>query len=162
MVFSLFGGGKDKPCQHKKYNTVAFDSSYNTTHKAMDGHESTHYHHLYWLKCNECGHRKFDKGSANQHSGVEMSRLRWIEQNIVSGADKLDVYDEDYVATNPKDTTYLKYKPVIGVGKILKTLKTDVEFKELHKHQLVEDALGQLEVAIKLCMNNTPPNSKKP
>lgn len=48
------------------------------------------------------------------------------------------------------------YAPLRGFEKHLSAMKADPELQDLlSKHSMVDDALGELEVAIKLHYNNT-------
>jgi hypothetical protein len=47
------------------------------------------------------------------------------------------------------------YAPLGSVDQYINAIKDDENFKELIKsHSMVDDAMGQLEVAIKICNNN--------
>jgi len=141
---------KQPACVHE-YATVAYDAAFVTIFKdRADMH-----HHLRWKKCRLCGDRSFDHDHAYKHTGVERVNNHWIENGVIMGTAKLEVYDEDYTLVSRPTSGFevWKYKQLTGVEKLINQLKEDGEFKELLKNQMVKDAMDELETIIQLHTN---------
>ena len=153
---------KPKPCKHRHHiSVVAFDPGYHTKFTDTDDILT---HHLEFQKCAACGENRcvvindgfpaYHKASAKKHSSIALAVHLWKEKNELQLSKEATVFCDDYETNTPlpKDVRIWKYKPLTGIDKILKTLANDKEFSELaSKHQMVDDAFGQLEVAVKLC-----------
>lgn len=152
-MFDLFKkktqSSNPKPCRTHDYATVAFDSSFHTRYTDSNYKDE---HHIKWLKCRVCGHRSFDRDGAYKHAGVEQVRNRWIENNMITLTDKGDVYHKhDYqVIDRGQNWKTYGFQPLIGVEQHLHNLENDSEFEKLLENQMVRDAFGQLQVAVKL------------
>lgn len=141
------------------WQVVAFDPGYCT--RLTDRDNEQIYHQVTFQKC-RCGQRRMviEKdgsgiGSADRHKTLNKAKHLWVETGRLQITDEADVYDPDYVMTSPAkhSVRYWDYKPVTEVDKIIRMLKASDEFKELCKHQMVEDAFGELETVIKMLEN---------
>lgn len=140
--------------QHK-WRTVAIDVSVTWHYKADPSNEYPHI--LLFQICDECGERRLDYDDPTEqgksyamHGSNTVAKLRskWIHGGIINApADdrKIEWLDPSFA-------------PLRGFEKWVKAFKRDPKMKELlENHQMVDDALGQLEVAIKLC--SPPPKN---
>jgi hypothetical protein len=137
---------------HKhKWTTVAIDTSngYTSRNKHDPDDKGTGFAHIIkFMKCS-CGARKIEADdptkmgrefAMEQHIDIGLQRTIWVESGEITG------YDQDKITW--VDTAYA---PLRGFEKHLSAMKADPELKDLlSKHSMVYDALGELEVAIKL------------
>jgi hypothetical protein len=132
---------------------VAFDSGYSTNYTDTKDNQG---HQLTFSAC-DCGCRKIagnENRPANNHVGVIRAMHSWIENNKLFLSDQGDIYNDDYQCTTMPVVgavgTY-EYLPITGIDKIMKSLKADSDFIQLHNNnQLVQDALAEFETVIKL------------
>jgi hypothetical protein len=142
-----------KKCNHIDTRVVAYDWGYCTKYEGDDKKES---HHLTYTICRECGKNRHVSGKPAHlmiHAAMNNSILLWKENGMLALTSKCNIYDENYESTSPShfEIKTWKYKPMTGVGRILKTLEDDPEFIELStSHAMVADAFGELETVIKL------------
>jgi len=138
------------------WDTIAIDTS-NGWHKLdKKSREETFKsdHIIKFQKCHNCGKRRIEAADATQegrtfalerHCDVALQATIWEEAGQITGYNDKNIV---WVDTS--------YAPMRGFENFIKNLKKDPEFKELLKNQIIDDALGQLEVAVKLHVNNTP------
>jgi hypothetical protein len=160
-MFNLFR----KPKSHKhEFHVVAFDTGYFTTYSDSGSDsetESSKRHHLTFSKC-ACGKREMTESERTKrsrhsvaHSGITHAEHLWVIKDILSISGDANVYDDNYYMTAKNtDVNTWKYRPVTGVGEILKLLEDDSEFQVLCKEQPnVETAFGDFEAVVKLHEN---------
>lgn len=133
-----------------KWETVAIDTSLSW-HYVRDPDRSFD-HILLYQVCKHCGERQMDyddptedgiKYAKEQSTLVAKIRSKWVRAGIIPDRDRIEYVDPSYA-------------PMRGFEKIVGQLKRDPEFKDLLKNKMIDDALGQLEVAVKLHVNNQP------
>jgi hypothetical protein len=147
-MFSLFK--KNRP---HAWRTVLIDTSEGCS-VATPGENENIRHILLYQICNNCGVRQFkyddprevtQQFAKNKNSEVALKRTKWIEAGIIDAASNL----EYMTFIDPS------YAPLRGFEEWAKAFATDPEMCALVKnHSMVDDALGQLEVAVKLCIDN--------
>jgi hypothetical protein len=103
--------------------------------------------------CKRCGARKIGASDATEdgadfaltrHNGIALQRTIWEASGKITG------YLDDCITWVDSS-----YAPLGSVDAHINAMKNDKDFKELMKsHSMVDDAMEQLEVAIKLCNNN--------
>ena len=136
-----------------KWRTVAIDTSVSWKYVAKP--DSSYDHILLYQVCDRCGGRQMDYDDPTEegknyamkgNDAVAYLRSKWIHAGFIRAP------------KNPMDITFVdpKYAPLRGFEEWAKWFKRDPEMAALIKNQMVDDALGQLEVAIKLHVNNTP------
>ena len=113
-------------------------------------------HILLYKVCTECNERSMGYDDPTTHGkdyaiagndSVAKARTFWIEAGMIKTTKKIDFLDKSYA-------------PAAGIEQLIASFKKDKEFSALiEDHKMVDDALGQLEVAVKLCVNN---KKKKP
>ena len=136
------------------WKTVAIDTTHGWMRKNRKSGEKTFeaQHIIKFVVCKHCGKREIQADdptadgrsyALNGHEDVGIVRAVWEETGKVT-------------RFNAKDITWVdpSYAPLQGFEKIIDALKKDPEFKELLSNQMVDDALGQLEVAVKLHVKN--------
>lgn len=145
-------------CKHK-WKTVAIDTGSVTWHYVRDPDRSFE-HILLYQECERCGERQMDyddaheagrKYAAEGSDAVARMRSIWIHSGdipVPHNSDKLKYIDP-------------KYAPHGSFEKWLRALKVDPSMEDLLKQQMVDDALGQLEVAVKLYANNMPKETEQ-
>jgi hypothetical protein len=143
---------------HKhKWQVVAFDTGYCSTYADRPDLGKV-YHQVSFQQC-RCGERRMvieldgsGQGSASRHKALNQAKHLWAVVGELQLSNEADVYDPDYqMISNPQqDVRVWRYKPVTEIDKILNMLRNTEEWKNLSKHQMVDDALGELETAIKL------------
>jgi hypothetical protein len=94
-------------------------------------------------------------GGAARHKTLNKAKHLWVEVGDLQISDDAEVYDEGYrMISHPQQQVRVwRYKPVTEIDKILNMLRNTDEWKNLSKHQMVDDALGELETVIKLHEN---------
>lgn len=116
-------------------------------------------HIIKFLVCKNCGKRSIISDDAKAdgrkfamegHSEIAIQRAIWEETGKITG------YRNDSITWVDKS-----YAPLKGFEEIINSLKKDPEFKDMLQHQMIDDALGQLEVAVKLYVNNQPQKDTK-
>jgi hypothetical protein len=143
----------------RKHNwiTVAIDTSNGWTKTSPKTNKITfsENHIIKFMCCKNCGGRSIMAVDANpdgvafamkEHNGIALQRAIWEDTGKITGYldDKINWVDSSYA-------------PLRSVDAHINAIKKDKDFKELMKsHSMVDDAMEQLEVAIKLCNNNTP------
>jgi hypothetical protein len=136
-----------------KWRTVAIDTSCQWFFTANPDKPRDHI--LLYQICDRCGSRQMEYDDAeiegrnyavSGNSSVAERRSKWIRGGVI------------VTPKNLADITYVdpNYAPLRGYEQWVNGFKKDPEMAELLKHQMVDDALGQLEVAIKLHVNNAP------
>lgn len=141
-------------CKHK-WRTVAIDTSCSWHYKVTPDKSVDHI--LLFQVCDKCNERQMeyddtsDEGRSYAIKGndsVARLRSKWIHGGII------------YPPKNLADITYIdpSYAPLRGFEEWAKRFNRDPEMKELLTHKLVDDAFGQLVVAVKLCANTTQAN----
>jgi hypothetical protein len=135
------------------WRTVAIDTSNGWTLTNHEKVKTTALHTVIFSKCAKCHARKIIANDvelndkvyvATKNRAIELQRTIWEEANRVTG------YVQSQIVW--VDTSYA---PLGSVDQYINAIKDDENFKELIKsHSMVDDAMGQLEVAIKICNNN--------
>jgi len=137
-------------------STVAIDTSHGWQRaNGADGKfVDQGQHTLLYRKCSRCNYRDmiYDDATADgrdfaehRHSDVAISRTKWIQAGVITG------YDDDKILFVDQ-----KYAPLGDFDSLIRELRNNPKYKsQLKQHSMIEDALGQLEVAIKLSVNNT-------
>jgi len=149
-MFSLF------KCKHK-WHTVAIDSGIEWYYKRDP--QTSFSHILLYQVCSCCGERRMEYDDPTEggrsyakegNTTVAKLRSKWIHASYIRSP------------KDPKEITYVdpEYAPLRGFEEWAKAFKKDDEMSELLKHKMVEDALGQLEVAVKLHLNNQSQDKK--
>ena len=142
-MFGLFS------CRHK-WNTVAIDERFGW--KSNSGSNSG-MHIVRYTECAKCGERGIEyddpedhsrKYAREGHSDVASARVAWIHGGYIEPHSKALLWVDKTRA------------PLQGFESWLKALKSDPSMKDLLSQSMVDDALGQLEVAVKLHINNLP------
>jgi hypothetical protein len=141
-------------CKHK-WATIAIDERFGWSQR--DGSKSGQ-HIVRYIKCSKCGERDMayddvDKSAADyaekHHSDVASARVEWIHAGTIEPhKSRIKWVDKSYA-------------PLSGFDSWLTGLKQDPAMKDLLAQSMVDDALGQLEVAIKLHINNIPAPTPK-
>lgn len=135
--------------------TIAIDTrhGWQSTNRITDETKDNGQHIVVYSVCSRCGKRemKYDDATEpgreyaeNGHSGVAKVRAIWLGGGPIT-------------TKVSKKITWIdpSYAPLGGFEPYLAAMKNDPELKDMMKdHKMVDDALGQLEVAIKLCQNN--------
>ena len=103
---------------------------------------------LTYIVCKNCGKRKFEVSGleerGSKHSSIEKQKDKWL-----AGSNSIGFTDEGEILD-------VSMFPTQGINNLMERFKDDKEFGKLIKNnKLVEDALGQLEVALKLSLNNS-------
>jgi len=148
----MFNFGKRKSCTHS-WRTVAIDTSISWCFLIKPDDNIPHV--LLYQVCERCQARQMDYDDATDdgvkyaragNTSVATLRSKWIHANIIRPP------------KNPNNIIYVdpNYAPLRGFENWLKALQRDPEMKSMLQQQMVDDALGQLEVAIKLYVNNLP------
>jgi len=141
------------------WTTDVLDNRWGWEKTSLDGSSTQGKHNVVLMSCRKCGGRRIDcidqdpklnDFALTEHSGINLVRLLWIEKGEVWGE-----ADSKYLLYLNKDLA-----PMGGFEQVIKELKSDPEFTELLSNQMVDDALGQLEVAVKLHYNNQPKEDK--
>lgn len=143
-------------CKHD-YKEVAIDTSNHCkwTNHDWDLDKQSNQEpiciYVHFLKCSKCGHREVKIGNADlrikkyaeeQHEKVIDASLRWIHNGIIP----------DNLGTIWVDA---EYAPHGEFEKYIDLMRNDNDIAALiDEHQMIRDAIGQLEVAAKLCQNN--------
>jgi len=136
------------------WRTVAIDTSHGWTRKVNDEKVFEGQHIILFQICDRTGERRIIADDATEegrkfamerHCDVALQRSKWVIAGVISHFDPASIDFLDH-----------KYAPLRGWENVIKALKRDPEFKEMLKHQMIDDALGQLEVAAKLYANNQP------
>lgn len=132
--------------------TVAIDTGYVWKYKIAPDKKYSHI--VEFGVCKRCNKRFIEYRDAteegrsyakNGHEDVAITRAKWL-----SGGSLTEDGRTKYV-----DFFDTSYAPNHGVDQWLDAFKNDEEFGKLIKeNKLVDDALGQLEVAVKMCNNN--------
>jgi len=139
-------------CKHK-WKTVAIDTSCHWHFVKNPGDKNTHI--LLYQVCEKCGERQMEyddptkEGRAYAIAGndnVAQRRSVWIH----SGDIPMPKNSNSIKFTDPD------YAPHGHFERWLRALKVDPALEDLLKQPMVKDALGQLEVAAKLCAKNAP------
>ncbi|SRR6056297_3833 len=144
---------KRKPKKHK-WKTVAIDTGSVTWHYAVNSGKAFP-HILVYQECEHCGARQMEYDDAldegktyarNGNSIVAKMRSIWIHSGDIP------------MPHNKKHIKFIdpKYAPLGDFEKWARAIKTDPEMEPMLKNQMIDDALGQLEVAVKLHVNNQP------
>lgn len=134
--------------------TVAIDNTHGwhrtvAGEKVFDGQ-----HTIVFQVCKKTGKRRIYADDATEmgrkfamekHCDVARQRTIWVEGG------RIDHYDPDKIVFVDQS-----YAPLNGFEDVIRNLKSDPDFEDLLKNKMVDDALGQLEVAIKLHINNQP------
>ena len=141
------------PWHKHRWTTVAIDTSNGWTTTDRITRKTDEYQHIIEFQHCQCGARRIDAVDAleagrnfalNKHSDVALQAAIWIASGNIT----------KYHATH---ITWIDpaFAPLGGFEKYLVAMKKDPELKKLLKeHSMVDDALGQFEVAVKLHMNN--------
>lgn len=137
-------------CKHK-WATVAIDERFGWARRNDPNVGGQHI--VRYIKCTKCGERSMayddtDKSAAEyaekEHSDVASARVAWIHAGTIEPhKNRIKWVDKSYA-------------PLSGFDSWLTALKKDPAMKELLEQSMVDDALGQLEVAVKLHINNIP------
>jgi hypothetical protein len=137
-----------------KWTIVAIDTSNGWRRLGKDKEVVFNADHIIeFMCCKVCGDRKIDASDATE-DGVEFALTRnnsvALQRTIWEASGKITGYNGDCITwIDPS------YAPLGSVDDYITAIKNDENFKELMKsHSMVDDAMGQLEVAIKLCNNN--------
>lgn len=131
------------PLHVHDWKTVAIDSGFHTTYEDKDARPLAHV--ITYKVCKDCEDRSFDVTGldlryGSPHKGVAKQTDLWM-----AGAVKSLYFTEDAEFFDPM------YVPKFGIEAAMQQFKNDPAFSEMIKnHKLVEDAVGQLEVALKL------------
>jgi hypothetical protein len=138
-----------------KWKTVAIDTSHGCSKvDLMTQKASSEYmpHIIKFQHC-ACGERKIEADDADSlnreyamkhHTNIALQRTLWEESGKITNYD-----DEKITWIDPT------FAPLGGFEAYLKAMKADPELQQmLTDHTMVDDALGQFEVAVKLHMNN--------
>lgn len=152
---------KPKPCKHKNSRTVAYDPGYSTTVTDRDNEKINH--HVEFVECAECGGNRciavkgaeILRSMAERHSSIINAKHKWIENRQLQLTDDANIYAEGYITDSPSNwkVKIYKYEPVTEIDKIINLLKQSNEFTQLRKHQMVEDAFGELVTVVKMHEN---------
>lgn len=136
-------------CKHR-WRTVAIDTRYGwyfvrNPDKVFD-------HILLYQICDKCKERRVSydgpteegrKYAEFKNDSVALCRSIWIHKGTIHNAEK-----------GSSHITYIDtaYAPLAAFEDYIKQMRTNPEISQMIKdHQMVSDALGQLEVAVKLC-----------
>lgn len=132
-----------------RWKTVAIDTGHEWFY-AKDPDKSFD-HIVLFQVCINCGKRHMDyedpsvEGKSyaiKGHSGIAKVRSHWLNGGELKPSDKIEYLDTSFA-------------PDSGVEQLINKIKKDKVFGPLIKdHKMVDDALGQLEVAVKLCLDN--------
>lgn len=143
--------GKRK-CKHD-WNTVAIDTSHGWLFVNNPTEKSNHI--LLYQVCKNCGKRQMEyddpteKGRTYAIGGndtVAKSRSLWIH----SGEIRVPKKSENITFIDPA------YAPLGDFEHWLRSIRADPALADMLQEKMVDDALGQLEVAVKLHVNNKP------
>jgi hypothetical protein len=142
-----------------KWSTVAIDTTngFHTLDKDSGSPKTTANHIIKFQQCG-CGQRQIDAADAtergrdfalNEHSDIALQRTIWEESGKITGYTGTSI-----VWVDPA------FAPLGGFESYLTAMKNDPALVALLKeHSMVDDALGQFEVAIKLHINNSTQSS---
>lgn len=137
----MFFNRKPPPLPDHKWKTVAIDSGFHTT---FEDSERKLGHVITYKVCEECGKRDFSVSALDQrggsHYGVQKQTDKWMAgTKQMHFTDEIEILDQEYL-------------PVAGIEALIQKFKDDPHFSEMiQKHKLVKDAVGELEVALKMC-----------
>jgi hypothetical protein len=140
----------------RKHNwiTVAIDTSNGWRKLGPDKEVLYNADHIIeFMCCKTCGARKIGASDATEE-GIDFALTRnksvALQRTIWEASGKITGYDDDCITWVDSS-----YAPLGSIDDYINAIKKDKDFKELMKsHSMVDDAMGQLEVAIKLCNNN--------
>ena len=142
--------------QHRHvWRTVLIDTSQGYTVTDPYTSEVSEFEHiLLYQVCDGCGGRQFAYDDAKEnareyaktkHSGVALKRTKWVQGGIIVPSST----SKPYTFIDPS------YAPLKGFEEWAKAFSNDPEMKKLiQDNQMVDDAFGQLEVAVKLCIRS--------
>jgi hypothetical protein len=138
-----------------KWKTAAIDTSngFHTINSRTGKPDKASSHIIKFQYCS-CGDRQIvaddptEQGrifALNRNDAVALQRAIWEESGKITGFVVADITWIDPV-----------YAPLGGFEEYIKAMKSDQGLTTLLKeHPMVDDALEQFEVAIKLCINNS-------
>jgi hypothetical protein len=133
-------------CRHR-WVTVALDESFGWIRYKGTTNETSGNHLIRYVECSQCKTRDLvcdDSGqeindyAMKHHSEVAVAKSKWIHGGIIENGNKVIWMD-------------LSRAPLKGFATWLAAIKKDPEMAVLLKDPMVDSALGQLEVAVKLC-----------
>lgn len=137
-------------CKHL-WKTVAIDYESYGWHKVVNP-DKTFDHIVRFLVCEKCGERSMayddptieGRDFAENHSNnIAKTRSKWIHSGVIRNSDAVQFCDPSYA-------------PLGDFEKWIQQLKEDPDMQDLLQQPMIDDALGQLEVAVKLHLNNKP------
>lgn len=138
------------------WRTVAIDTRRSWHYKADP---ETKYHHILVYQINDLtGERRMTYDDANEegrtyaengNSTVAKMRSKWVHAGLITPPRT----DEE------NKVTYIDpaYAPFGDLQKYIDVMKRDPAVQDMLEEQMIDDAFGQLEVAIKLTQNNGTP-----
>ena len=141
-----------------KWTTVAIDTSNGWTSQRRNSDVKIEADHIIeFMCCKRCGARKIGASDATD-DGADFALTRnnavALQRSIWEASGKITGYVSQCITWVDSS-----YAPLGSVDANIKAMKNDKDFKELMKsHSMVDDAMEQLEVAIKLCNNNPQAN----
>lgn len=127
--------------------SAAFDAEFQTSTP-----DNNRRHLCRWMICADCGKRRFDYDGGQRNPVIVQAATSWLQDNEIHMSRYGILYLLDYQLTHGAGKQWHKYEyqPITGPERILHKLKQDAEFSELHKHQMVADALSEFETVLKL------------
>ena len=151
--------GKRDPVRIQNWSTVAFDDGFSST----SAYGSKIRHQLEFRLCRITGERDLridinlsrdTRELGRRHSGINKAKHKWIENGVLLLSDSAQVYNDDWECTiKPTDKSLGRWdhKPLTTVEQHLRNMKRCEEFRKLiAEHQMVADAYGEFETAVKL------------
>lgn len=155
--------GKRDPIRKQNWSTICFDPGCSTSSNGVEIDHYVEYHHVEYRLCRITGERDVLTNTAQSQSIKEMAARHpslvkakhlWVERGELLVSKDAIVYDDDWeCVVKPTDNSMGKweYKPLTTVEQHLRNLERCAEFCELiAEHQLVADAYGEFETAVKL------------
>jgi hypothetical protein len=151
--------GKRDPVRKQNWSVICFDDGMTTSL----GDDIKIEHHVEYRLCRITGERdvridvnnhKSARERSLRHGTIVKAKHQWIENGILLASNKAHIFDKDWVCVEKPTSTSLgkwEYKPLTTVEKHLRNMERCDEFRKLiEEHQMIADAYGEFETAVKL------------
>lgn len=139
-------------CKHK-WVTVALNQGFGWIRNEGKPEETTGWHLIRFVECSRCQVRDLqcdDIGEKNykfameKHEDIAVARSKWVHGNIIENGKKITWMD-------------IRRSPYGNFESWVRALHDMPDMKKTLENPTVAEALGQLEVAIKLAHDTTQP-----
>ena len=128
--------------------TVAFDE-----YKAKNATYGDQAVQVSFQKCTRTHQRRvLTKGIKRPHS-LNIAVAAWVDHNYLLLKTDGDVIDDDYSKSPKGISGRYDFRPLNGIEEMVEALRNDPKFKKVSNHQMVADAMEELETVIKMHEN---------